>query len=223
MNTRPDPKIASRALSVSREAALTGGLAHTGVSRPGILPAIERSLISSAVAVPCSHSPRKRKALSLRSSPDLESYGLPVYAGVFQAPGSLRGTMASADPPSGCPVGISPGKSALVAAPYGCRCPAGQPVWLRSAPGTTAAFTSATEPFDFAVWCRLAASPAALVCGSCPSARPVCRAGTGRRFPLSFLPPGGYPAGVGLAWSFFTFSRAVLSTGDLHAVYTTRP
>ena len=42
-------------------------------------------------------------------------------------------TMTSADFPSGCPEGISPGKSALLL-------------------GTTAAFTSATEPEDFAVF-----------------------------------------------------------------------
>ncbi len=69
LNTRHDPRITPRALSVSREAALAGGQARTGVSRPGILPAVERSLASSAVAVPCGHSPRKRGALSLWSSP----------------------------------------------------------------------------------------------------------------------------------------------------------
>ncbi len=86
LNTRHDPGITSRALSVSREAALTGGLAHTGVSSPGILPAVERSLASSAVAVPCGHSPRKRGALSLWSSPGIESSRFPVYTGVFQSP-----------------------------------------------------------------------------------------------------------------------------------------
>ena len=47
--------------------------------------------------------------------------------GHFPAPGSLHGITASADSPPGCPVGVSPGKSALL-------------------PGTTAAFTSATGP-----------------------------------------------------------------------------
>ena len=69
LNPRYDPGITPRALSVSREAALAGGQARTGVSRPGILPAVERSLAGSAVAVPCGHSPRKRGALSLWSSP----------------------------------------------------------------------------------------------------------------------------------------------------------
>ncbi len=86
LNTRHDPKITPQAISVSRGAALTGGLAHTGVSRPGILPAVERSLASSAVAVPCGHSPRKRAAFSLWSSPGIESFRFPVYTGVFQSP-----------------------------------------------------------------------------------------------------------------------------------------
>ena len=75
-------------------------------------------------------------------------------------------------PPPGCPGGVSPGKDALL-------------------PGTTAAFTSATEPTDFAVWCLLVASQPALLCGSCPSAR---------RFPLAFLPLLGYPCRVGFEW-----------------------
>ena len=70
--------------------------------------------------------------------PDIESSGLFVYTGV-PAPGSLPGTMASADSPPGRPVGVSPGKSAML-------------------PGATAAFTSATEPDGFAVWCPLAPS-----------------------------------------------------------------
>lgn len=57
--------------------------------------------------------------------------------GRFLAPGSLRGTTTSADFPRHFLLGISPGKSAL-------------------RPGTTAAFTSATEPMGFAVLCQLA-------------------------------------------------------------------
>jgi len=64
--------------------------------------------------------------------PGIESSGLWVS-------GSLLGTTASADSPSGCPNGASPGKNALL-------------------PGATAAFTSASGPFDFAVWCQLVAS-----------------------------------------------------------------
>ena len=59
--------------------------------------------------------------------------------GPLSAPGSLPGTMASADSLPGCPGRASPGKSALLL-------------------GTTAAFTSATGPYGFAVWCQLAAS-----------------------------------------------------------------
>ena len=98
--------------------ALIGGLARTGVIGTDIRPAVERSPVSSVL-------------------PDIESSGLFVYTGV-SAPGSLPGTTASADSPPGCPVGVSPGKSALL-------------------PGTTAAFTSTAEPSGFAVLCQLAA------------------------------------------------------------------
>ena len=64
--------------------------------------------------------------------PGIESSGLWVS-------GSLLGAMASADFPRHFLRGISPGKNPLL-------------------PGTTAAFTSATEPFGFVVWCPLAAS-----------------------------------------------------------------
>ena len=57
--------------------------------------------------------------------------------GLFPAPGSLLGTMASADSLPGCPVRVSPGKNALL-------------------PGTTAAFTCAHGPSGFAVLCQLA-------------------------------------------------------------------
>ena len=63
--------------------------------------------------------------------PDIESSGI--------LSGSLLGTMTSADFPRHFLLGISPGKSALLH-------------------GATAAFTSATEPRDFAVLCQLVAS-----------------------------------------------------------------
>ncbi len=58
---------------------------------------------------------------------------------VLELNGSLPGTMASADSPPGYPGRVSPGKNALLL-------------------GATAAFTSATEPIDFAVLCQLVAS-----------------------------------------------------------------
>ena len=65
--------------------------------------------------------------------------------------------MASADFPPGCPGRTSPGKNALL-------------------PGTTAAFTSTTEPMDYAVLCQLIRR-VGLLCDSCPSARRLfCRA-----------------------------------------------
>ncbi len=65
-NTRPDPKITSRTLSVSRVAALTGSLAHTGVIGASILPVVERPLASSVL-------------------PGIEASGVSV-AGIFQPP-----------------------------------------------------------------------------------------------------------------------------------------
>ena len=58
---------------------------------------------------------------------------------VSELSGSLPGTMASADSLPGYPGRVSPGKNALL-------------------PSATAAFTSATEPTDFAVLCQLVAS-----------------------------------------------------------------
>ena len=86
----------------------------------------------------------------------------------------MRGTMASADFPGHFLPGISPDKNVLL-------------------PGTTAAFTSAIGPWGFAVLCQLT-HRVGLVCGFYPSAH---------RFPLSFLPPLGYPRGVGFTWWFF--------------------
>jgi len=112
------------------EEALTGRLAHAGVIGTDTLSVVERPFASSVL-------------------PDIEASGLFVYAGCHQPPARCSGTMASADSPSGCPVGVSPGKSALL-------------------PGTTAAFlaggesasggTSATGPSGFVVLCQLAAS-----------------------------------------------------------------
>jgi len=67
MNTRHDPRITSRALSISHGAALTGNLAHTGVIGASILPAVERPLASSVL-------------------PDIESSGVFVFAGISQPP-----------------------------------------------------------------------------------------------------------------------------------------
>jgi len=68
--------------------------------------------------------------------------------------------MAAADSPPDCSGGVSPGKNALVAVPL--RFTAGSASRPASAiapaPGTTAAFTSATGPFDIAVLCQLVAS-----------------------------------------------------------------
>ena len=97
--------------------ALIGGLVRTGVIGPNIRPAVERSPVSSVL-------------------PDIESSGFGVYAGDLSAPGSLLGGTTSADFPSGCPVGISPRKNALL-------------------PSATAAFTCPPEPCDFAVLCQL--------------------------------------------------------------------
>ena len=145
---------------------------------------------------------------SVQPFPCIVSSGHRCLYGHLPAPGPLQGTMASADSPSGCPVGVSPGKNALlpacghVAVAYAAHV-AGIPTLLEV--GT--AFTSTTEPYGFAVLCQLAPSrrPYYAVCRSrwslpscgwpvsaalrlCPSAR---------RFPLAFLPPTGYPAEVG--------------------------
>ena len=102
--------------------ALISDLAHAGVIGANVLPAVECSPVSSVL-------------------PDIESSGDRV-AGIFPAPGSLRGSTTSADFPSGCPVGISPCKNALL-------------------PSATAAFTSAQESSDFVVLCQLVAAPPA--------------------------------------------------------------
>lgn len=73
------------------------------------------------------HPPRGRN-VPVRFGPSRHrGFRCPCLHGHLPAPGSLRGTTASADSPPGCPVGASPGKGALL-------------------PGTTAAFTSATGP-----------------------------------------------------------------------------
>ena len=87
--------------------ALIADLAYTGVKGRDVHHAVGAFLFGSAL-----HG--------------IESSGLFVSTGV-PAPGSLLANMASADSPPGYPVGVSPGKSALL-------------------PGTTAAFTSATGP-----------------------------------------------------------------------------
>ncbi len=113
-----------------------------------------------------------------------------------------RTMTASADSPPGCPVGVSPGKNAL-------------------RPGTNAAFTSATEPSDFAVWCQLVASRLALLCGSGVPRRSVCaKAGpSARRFPLAFLPPVRHRSGVGFEWSVFHVVMNGSPTRDSHPIY----
>ena len=73
------------------------------------------------------HPPRGRN-VPVRFGPSRQRvFRCSCLDGHLSAPGSLRGTTASADSPPGCPVGVSPGKNALL-------------------PDTTAAFTSATGP-----------------------------------------------------------------------------
>ena len=71
--------------------------------------------------------------------PDIESSGLFVYTGVSQPPARCSVLWPLLTSRGISSVGISPGKNALL-------------------PGTTAAFTSTTEPCDFAVLCQLVAS-----------------------------------------------------------------
>ena len=86
------------------------------------------------------------------------------------APGSLFGTMASADSPLRLP-GAGPPQVRT-------RCSTARPPHLPIAAGLD----------GFAVLCQLTSPRRALICDFCSSA---CR------FPLAFLPPVGYPSGVG--------------------------
>lgn len=81
---------------------------------------------------------------------------------VIEPYGSPLGTMASADSPRGVSC-----YSAKWRSPFATKHEPGKSALL---PDATAAFTSATEPSDFAVWCQLVTSRR-LICGSCPSAR----------------------------------------------------
>ena len=98
----------------------------------------------------------------------IETSGFFVSTGDSSPPARCLATMASADFPRHFLLGISPDKNVLL-------------------PGTTAAFTSVAGPMGFAVLCQLA-HHVGLLCDFCPSAH---------RFPLAFLPPLGYPHGVG--------------------------
>ena len=111
--------------------------------------------------------------------------------------------MAFADSPPGNPGGVSPGKSALRP----------DPVKSRGDHGVVLRDDRRIYLRDQTVWlccvvpARLVAS--ALVCGSCSSAR---------RFPVAFLPPVGYPRGVGFGLSLFHVSMNGHPTGDLHPI-----
>ena len=145
--------------------------------------------------------------------PDIEASGLFVYTGCLQPPArcSVLWPLLTSRPvaPAGSPQVRTRWLplASLVAAVTGGPSP------LRSAPGTTAAFTSATGPFGFVLLAsRMPARrvTSALLCGSCPSARRFgTPAGRSSRFglalslrsgPLAFLPPVGYPSGVGFGW-----------------------
>ena len=94
LNTRHDPRITSRTLSVSHGAALTGSLAHTGVIGANILTAVERPLVSSAL-------PGLRPVLwPLLTSLPVARLGSPhVRTRCFPARLSRRNLVAKAEPP----------------------------------------------------------------------------------------------------------------------------
>ena len=104
----------------------------------------------------------------------------------------VLGTMASADFPGHFLPGISPDKSVLL-------------------PGTTAAFTSASEPLGFAVLCQLATSR-----------RPSMRfLSVGPPVSHSLPPHGRLPF---RSWLLVVVSHVSMSgspTGDLHPIYNT--
>ena len=104
----------------------------------------------------------------------------------------VLGTMASADFPGHFLPGISPDKSVLL-------------------PGTTAAFTSASEPLGFAVLCHLATSR-----------RPSMRfLSVGPPVSHSLPPHGRLPF---RSWLLVVVSHVSMSgspTGDLHPIYNT--
>ena len=161
LDTRHDPRITPRALHASHQ-----GGAHQSPSPFG-----------------CHRRrcPLRGRVLTRQFGPSRHRvFRCSCLYGRLSAPGSLRGNTTSADFPSGCPVGVSPGKSALL-------------------PGATAAFTSAREPFDFVVLCQLVAAPPAFYAISVRLPVPGTADRSARWFPLAFLPPVGCPPGVGFA------------------------
>ena len=116
-------------------------------------------------------------------------------SGPMAVPGSLFTTTASADFPPGFPDGISPGKNTLL-------------------PCTTASFTVATKPLDFAVLCQLV-----------PSLRPCMKfLFISLQVSSSLPPPGRLPfrSWLQLVISFSCFHLSVLSQGTL-TPFTTCP
>ena len=101
----------------------------------------------------------------------IKSSGFTVYTGPQSAPGSLLVPTVSDDSLACLHARASPGKNALL-------------------PDTTAPFTSATEPVDFAVLCQLF-----------PPRRPsMVFLFISLSVSSSLPPPVGYPPGVGFNW-----------------------
>ena len=93
-----------------------------------MLPTVAALTVASPFWLHWLRCPPRGRNVPARFGPSRRRvFRCPCLYGHLSAPGSLLGTMTFADSPPGCPVGVSPGKNALL-------------------PGTTAAFTSATEP-----------------------------------------------------------------------------
>ena len=110
--------------------ALISDLAHSGVIGADVLSAVEYPPVSSVL-------------------PDIESSGVSVFSGIFQPPARhsvLRPLLTSLQ--------VAPSGSPQVRT----RCFPARLSRRSLGEGGTAAFTSATEPTDFAVLCQLVAS-----------------------------------------------------------------
>ena len=115
---QPDDQVSPIARQTPRGLSLTPHASHPG------LPVDPLAHSGSSWTIAARRSGASRP---VRSFTRVEASGYAVQTGVFQPPARRLATMTSADFPRHFLLGISPGKNALVAAPFGrCR-PGRQP------------------------------------------------------------------------------------------------